>query len=70
MEAKFLNSEIAKAEEAVEQSASLAEALNTIATHELRILAMVDIVCELAIENAKLRVELQMMRVDDGNIQR
>lgn len=70
MEAKFLNSEIAKAEEAVEQSASLAEALNTIATQELRILAMVDIVCELAIENAKLRVELQMMRVDDGNIQR
>lgn len=61
---KFLNSEIAREEEAAareeQQSAELLEALGRIAALELRILSLMEVVGEQALENARLRVELKM----------
>lgn len=58
---QFLNSEIAAEDE---KNTELISALGRIAELELRILAMTDVICEMAIENAKLRVNEKMKAED------
>lgn len=61
---KFLNSEIAREEEAAarenQQSAELLDALGRIAELNMKLLAMSEVVGEMALENAMLRTEIKV----------
>ena len=61
---KFLNSELALAEEVAarenQQSAELLEALGKIAALQNRMLALNEVIGEMALEMAALRVELKI----------